>query len=245
MVPRPRTPARKRFFLEELETRLVPAGGARAGIFVPDFTGPYQIYTPTSLDLLSGAMDNNPGGVLDYNTISIVTPPTKGQVTVDPTTGTFLYTPNYLLPSGLPPGQSPTAVLPEFFTFTIADNLGSVSNIATATFNGGVAPGKGGPLIARDGGGVTNTLQPIGIDLLGYVDTTNGVQVDPASVHVDNPPQHGTVSYDPSRGFITYTPAFGYNGFDLFHYTVDDTSGMWHGATTMFVLINTTATPRL
>src|SRR5205823_2905063 len=104
-----------------------------------------------------------------------------------------------------------TAILPEFFKFTVGDNLGFVSNVATATFNGGVAPGKGGNLIARDGGGVTHTLQPIGIDLLGYVDAFNGVRVDPASVHVDTPPTHGTLSYDPSRGFITYTPAFGYN----------------------------------
>lgn len=246
MSSRPRGSARYRPFIEQLESRLAPAGAPPPTpmVEVPDWNGSYQIYGPTTIDLLSGAVLHNEGATLDYSTINIVTAPTKGEVSVDPTTGIFVYVPNYLLPAGLPPGELPTAILPEYFQFTIADSLGSVSNAVTATFIGGVAPGKAGNLIAHDGGAVTNTLLPIDIHLLSYVEGFDGVQVDPASVEFDAP-LHGTLSYNSANGHVIYTPEFGYTGPDRFSYTVSDTTGFWHSFAEMFLLVKPTATPRL
>lgn len=242
MSDRSPTLARTLLALLQLESRLTPA---LSPIAVPNWTGSYNVYVPTILNPLTSAVDPNPGSTLDFSTITIVTPPTKGQLSVDPTSGAFQYTPNYLLPAGLPKGAIPTPIIPESFKFTVKDNLGAMSNIVTATFSGSNAPTKGGLLIARDGGAVTNTLQPVTIDLLSYIDTFEGVQVDPNSVVVDGPPVHGTASYDPATGRLTYTPDFGYSGPDGFHYTVSDTTGVWHSFADDFVLINTTAAPRM
>lgn len=251
--------ARSRLALEELESRIVPDGldvtpppnppplpppppGALSPIMVPSTTTSYQLYGPTVMNLLSAAIDPNPGGQLDYGTISIVTPPTKGQVTVDPTTGEFAYTPNYLLPNGLPQGQQPAPFFPDSFSFTVRDNLGAMSNVASLTFNGTLAPTRGGLLIAHDGGAATLSLRPVTIDVYGNVDTFDGVRIDPGSFALDPAflPRHGTVTFSPATGLMTYTPDFGYVGYDNFGYSIADTTGFWQSFAGVFVIISPT-----
>jgi hypothetical protein len=243
--------------LEEMESRVVPADlpGAPPGgpvvvvpqaITVPDSSGAYQVYIPTTLNLLANVVDPNPGAQLVFSTINIVTPPVRGTVDFDPNNGRFLYTPNYLRPPGLAPGQVPGTVLPESFQFTIRDSVGAMSNVATFTFNGANAPGKEGNIIAHDGFGVTPSLQPVTIDLLSRIEVKPGYEVNLASLALDptSLPQHGTVRIDPATGKLTYTPAFGYVGFDIFSYTVSDTTGLWNSTAEVYVRIQTAA-PRL
>ncbi len=235
------------FGFERLESRFTPdvtPTPVPPMLFVPDWSGGYQSYTPTLIPAFENAVDTFPGGVLDFSTVSVVTSPVRGQVSVDPTTGVIQYVPNYLLPNGLPPGQPPGQVLPESFQYTVRDNLGNVSNIATATFTGGIAPVKAGPLVARDGGLVTTTLRSGSINLYDYLDTDPGVVADLNSVSFTKPPSHGTVEVNPATGVLTYTPEFGYTGFDEFRYFIQDTTGQWRSESDNFVMVNTAA-PRL
>jgi hypothetical protein len=226
-------------------------------IMVPNFQGGAQIDSPTSLTPLTNAVDPNTGGTLDFSTVNIVNPPSNGQVVVDPTTGVFYYTPSWLMPPAQsPPSNPPT---PLSFQFTVRDNLGAVSNLATVTFNGWVSPVVAGSIVAGDVSGSTHTLQPVAIDVLRTVMVSEGNQVDPTSVAIGTgsvgafggnifatnvAPQHGTASVNPTTGLITYTPAFGYVGFDFFTYTVQDTVGDTAEAR-VYVSINPTSSPRL
>ena len=128
-----------RLLLEELESRWVPDIGPGTvpapppnllPISVPDSNAGLAATTPSNLQPLANAVDPNPGGTIDYATVNIVTAPSNGRVQVDTNTGTFIYTPNSLLP---PPGQ-PYPQLPVSFQFTVRDNLGAISNVATVTF---------------------------------------------------------------------------------------------------------------
>jgi Ca2+-binding RTX toxin-like protein len=227
----------------------VPAGGG-SGLLPIQLPGniPITVYNdqPTDLNLLANAVDPNPGGTLDYSTVNIVTPPANAQVNVNPNTGLFRFTPSYLLPPGLPPGQQPPDLLGNTLQFTVGDNLGAKSNVATATVTVVVSPAETGFVIPSNANVVTHSLQPVTINVLTNVVINDGSQVDPTSVAVvpTAPPQYGTASVNPVTGLITYTPGFGYIGFDTFDFSVKDTKGN-QGTATVSVLINPTGAPRL
>jgi autotransporter-associated beta strand protein len=73
--------------------------------------------TPALISVLTN--DSDPDGFLDTTTVSIGALPAHGSVSVNPTTGQITYTPsvNY---SG-----------PDSFTYTVKDDSGAISNIAT------------------------------------------------------------------------------------------------------------------
>lgn len=235
-----------RLVLEEFEARLAPAGHGLEPIQLPANTSiTVQQDTSTSLNLLANAVDPNPGGTIEYSTAA-VTQPANAQVTVNPNTGVFLFTPSYLLPPGLAPGQEPPNLIGNSFQFTVSDNLGATSNVATATVTVVVSPVENGFIVPGDVYSATHSLQPVGINVLSNVVINDGSQVDPTSVAIvaGAGPKYGTASVNPVTGLITYTPAFGYIGFDTFQFTVQDTLGH-QGQALVTVLIEPTAAPRL
>lgn len=74
---------------------------------------------PVVIDVL--ANDDDPDGALDPATVTVVTAPTAGSTSIDPSSGKITYTPAS--------GVSGTFV----FTYTVADDTGLVSNEATVT----------------------------------------------------------------------------------------------------------------
>ena len=102
-----------------------------------------------TIDVVSN--DNDPDGALDFSTVTIVTPPLSGQA-VSLGNGLVEYTPN--------PGFSGT----DSFQYTIADNLGDVSNPATVTIMV-IAPDTG-PDVLNGGDGNDTIIGSIGDDML-------------------------------------------------------------------------------
>src|SRR5690606_26495063 len=51
--------------------------------------------------------------------------------------------------------------------------------------------------------------------------------IDPATVEIVNPPEHGTANVDPATGVITYTPGEDFFGEDALTYRVQDEDGAW------------------
>ena len=49
--------------------------------------------------------------------------------------------------------------------------------------------------------------------------------VDPTTLIVTEPPEHGTIAVDPDTGVVTYTPGVSFSGLDTFRYTVRDAEG--------------------
>lgn len=67
------------------------------------------------------ANDEDADGSLDPTTVSVVTPPVKGAVSIDPTTGVITYT------------HGGADRSPDSFTYTVEDNTGIESNTATVS----------------------------------------------------------------------------------------------------------------
>jgi hypothetical protein len=229
-------------------------------------TGYYQILQPSSpISVLGNDLDSNPGATWSFASLAVVTPPTLGMLTLDPSTGSFLYTPNYLLPPGLPPGTPPPPGQQDSFTYNVRDSLGLQSNTATVTVLPIGAP-KAGYIIANPDLAFTRTAEPVVIDLLANDEILYiGRQFDYASVGIPRDPnsgqpypemlpKHGTVSFDPTNGKATYTPDFGYVGWDVFTYEEASTKGtdpndplmdsVFHNGDLVWVVISA-QTPRL
>ena len=137
-------------------------------------------------------------------TLTIVDGPVNGSLSIDPVSGDIIYTPD--------PGF--TGV--EMFTYTVLDDDGSLSNVATVTITVlNAAPD------AVDDRVVTEVGTPITIDVLANDSDSNGHPV--TIIDVEQPP-NGTVTINPD-GTLTYTPNPGFQGPEMFTYTISDGQG--------------------
>lgn len=180
--------------------------------------------TPTDLSVLGN--DQELDGTFNLASVTIVAATTHGTAVVNTLTGKILYTPNanYFGPDSL--------------TYTVKDNKGAISRIATVQIN--VISVNDVP-VARNDVVSTLPLQSITINVLANdtdVDTDN--QIDPATVVVVNSPSFGTVNVLPS-GKIVYAPQASFNSSDTFTYTVNDTAGGTSNVAT--VTVNRTNLP--
>ncbi|AGU51777.1 putative outer membrane adhesin-like protein [Variovorax paradoxus B4] len=133
--------------------------------------------------------------------------PEHGTVTVDPSTGQFLYTPN--------PGYEG----PDSFEVTVSDGRGGTTTVTVPVT---VSPVNDAPT-APDYTETTNEDTPVSGRVTGS-DMDSG---DTLTYVKGSDPAHGTVTVNPD-GTYTYTPGANFNGTDSFTVTVSD----GHGGTT-------------
>ncbi|MDQ0026868.1 VCBS repeat-containing protein [Variovorax paradoxus] len=133
--------------------------------------------------------------------------PEHGTVTVDPSTGQFLYTPN--------PGYEGA----DSFEVTVSDGNGGTTTVKVPVT---VSPVNDAPT-APDYTETTNEDTPVSGRVTGS-DMDSG---DTLTYTKGNDPSHGTVTVNPD-GAYTYTPNPDFNGTDSFTVTVSD----GHGGTT-------------
>ena len=161
--------------------------------------------TPLIINAVSN--DTDPDGTINVTSVSVVSSPTHGTLSIDPVTGKITYTPslNY---SGS-----------DVFTYSVCDNGTPVlCDQATVTIT--VTAVNDGP-IATDDTQDTNMDTPVVINVASN-DTDIDGTINVTSVTIVTGPTHGTVSVDPLTGKITYTPNSNYSGSDVFTYLVCD-----------------------
>lgn len=215
---------------------------------VDDFSAYTPTMTSTPVNVLANDLDGNLGATWDFTSLTIVTPPTYGVLTLDAYTGEFLYTPSYLLPPGLPPGTLPPLVGTDTFSYTVKNSLGMTSNVANVTMNPTQGPGSSA-VTANDDLVFAYHLQPVTIPVLANDSTRDWAQIDHSTLRlyvptppaplpevppgfpvpdvpepIDYSPKHGTVTFD-TAGNAYYTPEFGYIGWDRFAYAISTTPG--------------------
>jgi len=152
------------------------------------------------------ANDTDADGFINPATVTIVSPALHGTAVAQPN-GTVNYSPN--------PGYVSVVGVPDTFTYTVQDNLGAVSNIATVsvTVTAAIAPP-----VANTDSAVTQVGTPVIINVIGN-DTAPGGFINPSTVNVVSAPLNGTAIASPN-GTVTYTPNPGFIGSNTFSYVV-------------------------
>lgn len=171
------------------------------------------------IDLLFN--DSDVDGTIDPTSVVIVDQPSQAaSFSVNPTTGQVIYTHN---------GSGST----DSFTYTVLDNLGQISNIATVSIN--ITPANQTPVAIDDSATIDDGASTV-ISILAN-DTDADGTVDPTSVViVDQPLQAASFSVDAVTGEVSYT----HNGSglaDSFTYTVLDDQGLISNVATVDILI--------
>jgi hypothetical protein len=178
---------------------------------------------PVAIDVLANDSDPGVGGALDVTSVTIVSNPTNGTVSVNATTGVVTYTPN----NGFDGNDQ--------FTYTVDDADGATSNVATVSIFVNAPP------IAQDDFAATEAVTPVVIIVLANdSDPTPGGGLVPSSVVIASQPANGAASVNLSTGAITYTPNVNFSGVDTFTYTVNDIHGATSNVATVTVLVNAT-----
>jgi hypothetical protein len=228
----------QRLSLERLECRVVPnvvlidpPPPPNLPFATNDGLG-YNVNQPSSpVPVLTNDL-NNPGASWNFASLTVVTPTQFGTLSLDATSGVFLYTPT-VIPQ--PPGAPPLPFQQDSFTYHVRNSLGLQTNTATVTLSPIAGP-KIGYLIANPDIGTTDSVQPIVLDILANDELRNDPtrpnspgevsdwEFDFSSVKINYPefnsPVHGSVTFNPATGAVTYTPEFGYIGWDRFVYEV-------------------------
>ncbi|MBU3123419.1 tandem-95 repeat protein, partial [Sinomicrobium sp. 2019215] len=158
---------------------------------------------------------------IDPTAVMLADMPTQGTADVDPATGMVTYTPD----AGFEGDDT--------FTYTMKDEDGYTSNVATVTVTVG---GNNGGLMANDDSAVTPLDTPVDIDILAN-DVAGNAAIDPATVTIMSQPGNGMAEVDPVSGVATYTPDTGFEGEDSFTYTVKDDDGYTTNEATVTITV--------
>jgi PKD repeat protein len=160
---------------------------------------------PVPLNML--ANDSDVDGSVDATSVVITAPPARGSLQLDPQTGTVTYTP------------ATNFVGSDVFRYRVRDNVGLLSNIATAVIV--VQQGNDRPV-------ATNDRYLINEDATRTVNVDKGVLANDIDLEGDQltatlavDPEHGTLILH-LDGSFTYTPEPHYYGSDRFLYRVSD-----------------------
>lgn len=174
-----------------------------------------------TIDVLANDVVGSAGFPLDPMSVTVMTQPTQGTVTLDTVTGRVIYT----------PGTGFTGT--DEFTYRMSDTSGARSNVAK------VAVRVNRPPVAVDDSATTLTDVPVAIDVLANdTDSEPGGGLDYTSVAIVSQPNNGTLDVDPATGVVTYMPASGYEGSDQFTYTVRDIDGVVSNVATVSLFVN-------
>ncbi|HJT31483.1 MAG TPA: Ig-like domain-containing protein [Pirellulales bacterium] len=188
-----------------------------------DFAASTALNQQTNINVLAHTYDTD--GTVQTNSVAIQSKPIHGSVSVDPQTGQVVYTPNVNF-AGV-----------DTFTYTVLDDQGVSSRVATVTVNVGAvnqAP------VANDDGAVTLPGNPVDINVLAN-DTVAGATLVPSSVTIVTQPSFGTATVNQTTGVVTYTPGPNYTTTDSFTYTVQASNGLTSNVATVTISRTTLA----
>ena len=174
--------------------------------------------TQAVIDLV--ANDTDVDGTVVPSSIMVVTAPANGTATAN-ANGTITYDPDQNF-NGL-----------DTFTYTVEDDDGSVSNIATVTIS---VNDINDALVANDDDVITDEDQAVIIDILANDEDPDGTIV-PSTVTIVTSPVNGTAVIN-TDGTVAFTPVPDYHGPDLFTYNVQNSEGQVSNIATVNITIN-------
>ncbi len=202
----------------ELIIQISGGGGNTAPVANNDAASTSAI-TAVAIDVT--ANDTDIDGTINPASVAIQSPATNGVTTVNGTTGIVTYTPN----SGFSGA--------DVFTYTVNDNLGAASNVATVTVT--VTAGNIPP-VANNDNASTTVASAVVIDVPAN-DTDSDGTIDVTTVAIQSLPANGSAAVNALSGVITYTPNSGFTGQDTLKYTVNDNQGAASNVASAFIAV--------
>ena len=178
--------------------------------------------TASNLNLTTNEDVAVPGQIvasdLDGDTLAyaVTGVPTNGVVTLNPATGSFVYTPNTNYNGS------------DSFVVTISDGNGGTT---TSTVTIGVTPQNDAPTASN-----LNLTTNEDVAVPGQI-VASDLDGDTLAYAISGLPTNGSVTLNPATGSFVYTPNANYNGSDSFVVTISDGNG---GTTTSTVTIGVT-----
>lgn len=157
--------------------------------------------TPVNINVI--ANDTDPDGTIDAASVNVVTDPANGVAAVNPN-GSIDYTPN----AGFFGNDS--------FTYTVSDDVGAVSNVATVSVLVNSVP------VAADSCNNTPLNTVLNDDVSSDVTDPDSTMFN---FTVQQDVTRGLLQLDQNTGQFTYTPNAGVRGEDKFTYSVSDLEG--------------------
>ncbi len=162
---------------------------------------------------------------LDLSSVAIFTPPGHGVANVLSPSGVIAYTPN------------PTFSGIEIFQYTVADDIGRLSNPADIIVR------VFGPPVAVDDSVFLQVGETREIVVLANDSDPDGVGIDVTSVVKLIGPFNGSGTVNPATGVINYTPQPGFDGTDAMRYTVKDLDGFVSNEATVTITVGANQSP--
>ena len=164
---------------------------------------------------------------IDITTVSMISAPSQGSLSINETNGEITYTPNANVNGS------------DSFSYAVKDMDDGTSNEATVSIT--ITEMNDAPIANNDT--VSNVVEDITypINVLGN-DSDVENSIDISTVTIASQPSEGSVSVDSSTGLISYTPSANYFGEDSFTYTVNDdgTGGATGSQTSNAATVNIT-----
>lgn len=180
----------------------------------------------SSVDIAVLSNDLDTDGSLDPASLTITTQPANGTL-IDNGLGTLTYTHD----------GSPTAS--DNFSYTVADDQGAVSNIATVTI--AVSGAINLSPLATDDSATVAIAGSVEIVVLSNDSDADGT-IDPTTVLITRQPLVGVLIVDPVTGNIQYMHDGSAGTMDSFGYQVNDNAGLISNQATVSIFIGD-ATP--
>ncbi len=196
------------------------AGGSNQAPVAVDDNAVTSQDTPVTVSILSN--DSDADGQLVVTSVVVQTQPLNGSVSVNGTSGEMTYTPAAAFAGT------------DQFTYTVEDDDGAVSNVATVTVV--VSAGNQAPVAADDATSTTPDT-PVVVNVLGNDSDSDGI-LAPATVAVVTSALNGTTIVNGASGEISYTPNAAFSGIDSFTYTVNDDDGAASNSATVTVTVS-------
>jgi gliding motility-associated-like protein len=184
----------------------------------------------TPVDINVPGNDSDPDGLIDLGSVVVVTPPSNGTTSVNPTTGVITYTPSLNFFGN------------DTFYYQICDDGVPLPVLCDQAMVVVVVTPVNDPPVAVDDNVSTDEDTPIIIPVTNNDYDVDGVIV-PSSVTVVTPPTNGSVINN-GNGTVTYIPGPNYNGNDSFVYSVCDNGlPVLCDTATVFININAVNDP--
>ncbi len=176
--------------------------------------------TPVNFNVLANDVDDD----ILPETFTIVKQANYGQV-VYQGNGVVRYTPSLNFNGN------------DYFTYTVKDATGLISNVARADIN--VHPVPDLP-VSTSRLYSTKENQSVVIPIYQLVSDPEN-DVDYSTIVIENSPGHGSISLGANAGELIYTPEEAYSGNDSFDYSVADATGLRSNVSTISIQVTNQA----